>query len=204
MRIAPCLLGLLALAVTASSQSQSQSTAKVLTAEQMRQMMADFEYWRAQGTRYSDVERRAKQLYPDRRNTPLRELNISDDEIREVEVIARKYLPRAMVNISPVVTDCPCEEGPACSAQVYVVATTADKARGIQLSRVKNRWGVGVVQDWWLRREAIVKQHTGNAFLDEYNYQLAVNELYEEFPVCTGQLVAPQNTAAATKAEGKK
>ena len=33
--------------------------------------------------------KRAQELRPARRDTPLRELNISDDEVREVEAIAR-------------------------------------------------------------------------------------------------------------------
>ena len=70
-------------------------------------------------------------------------------------MISVKYLPRAMVNISPVVTNCPCEEGPNCTAQVYVVATTGDNSKGLQLSRLKDQWMVGVVQQWWLRREAL-------------------------------------------------
>src|SRR5262249_14187849 len=152
-----------------------------------------------QRDRYEDIDTRAWILTPKRRDEPLRDVNISDDEIREVEAIARKYLPRAMVNISPVVTDCPCEEGPICTAQVYVVAQTRDKTRGLQLSRMNDRWGVGVVQQWYLRRAALVPSHTGDPFLDDYLNDKALYELYEEFPVCAaGQLVPAKQTAAAT------
>jgi len=201
MRIAPCLLGFLAL----SAAGVAQTPAKRLTPDQMRQMMEDREYWRQQRDRYQDIDTRAWILTPKRRDEPLRDLNISDDEIREVEAIARKYLPRAMVNISPVVADCPCEEGPTCTAQVFVVAQTREMTRGLQLSRMNDRWGVGVVQQWYLRRAALVPSNTGNPFLDDYLNDKALYELYEEFPVCAaGKLVPAKQTAAATRAEGKK
>lgn len=193
MRIAWVLLTL-ALATGAHAQSAGSK----MTPEMYRQMLKDMQYWNAQGTRYDEIRKRANALYPDRRNTPLRDVNISDGEIREVEAISRKYLPQAYVNISPVVTHCPCEEGPMCTAQVYVVAQTADKTRGLQLSQMKGRWEVGAVQQWWLRREDIVRQHTGNQFLDEYLYEKAVHEIYEEFPVCADQVMPASQAASAT------
>jgi len=201
MRIAWFLLAL-ALATGVLAQSAGSK----MTPEMYRQMLEDMQYWNAQGTRYDKLRKRARELYPDRRNTPLRDVNISDEEIREVEAITRKYLPRAYVNISPVVTNCPCEEGPMCTAQVYVVAQTAEKTRGLQLSRMKGRWDVGAVQQWWLRREGIVRQNTGDRFLDEYLYEKAVNEMYEEFPACA-EPVAPAGQTASTpthKAETPK
>lgn len=173
----------------------AQSAGSKMTPELYRQMLDDMQYWDAQYERYRAVSRRAKELYPARRNTPLRDVNISDEEIREVERLTRKRLPKAWVNISPVVTDCPCEEGPACTAQVYVVAQTSEKTRGLQLSRMNDRWNIGVVQQWWIRREAVVRQHTGNSFLDEYLFQKAVNELYEEFPMCASN-IAPKEEIA--------
>lgn len=204
MRIAPCLLGLVAMAAAVAALSQALPANKQPSADQMRQLLEDQEYWRSQYDRYNDIERRANSLRPQRRDGPLRELNITDNEIREVEEIARKYLPHSMVNISPVVTNCPCEEGPTCTAQVYVVAQTPEKTRDLQLSRMNDRWVVGVVQDWWLRREALVEQHTGNPMFDRYLESKALFELFEEFPVCRGQLVPAQQHAAATKTEGKK
>jgi len=175
------------LTLVMATAAHSQSAGSKVTPDLYRQMLEDLQYWDAQGKRYRAVIERAHELYPARRNTPLRDVNISDEEIREIELLTRKYLPRAYVNISPVVTDCPCEEGLACTAQVYVVAQSLDQTRGIQLSRMNSRWNVGAVQQWWLRREAVVRQHTGNSFLDDYLYQKAVNELYEEFPMCAEQ-----------------
>jgi len=188
-----------------ASASQAQTAAKKdLTAEQYRMIIDDREYWRQQSSRYRDIVRRAWALEPGRRNTPLRELNISDDEVREVQAIAAVNLPRALVNISPVVTDCPCEEGPTCTAQVYVLAIGKGQTKGLQLSRMNQTWQVGIVQAWWLKREALKQQNTGNKFLDEYREEKALNELLEEFPVCVGQLVPATQTAATKKPEGKK
>ena len=82
--------------------------------------------------------------------------------------------------------------------------TSTDKTRGLQLSRMSTRWNVGVVQQWWLRREAVVRQHTGNSFLDDYLYQKAVSELYEEFPMCAGGRPVPATQAASTSQPPEK
>jgi hypothetical protein len=193
------ILGIVMGLVLAAAHAQTAAT-KVLTPEQYRAMSDDREYWRQQHKRYEKIWERALDLMPERRNTPLRELNISDNEVREVQAIAALHLPRALVNISPVVTDCPCEEGPTCTAQVYVLATSKGKTSGLQLSRMNQTWGVGVVQQWWLKRAAIRRQTTGNTYLDDYLEQKALNELIEEFPVCVGQLVPASQIASTAKA----
>ena len=99
-------------------------------------MAAEMMRGKRSGSRKDHISKRAEELRPARRDEPLRYLNITDEEIRAGPVdFAPKYLPRAMVNISPVVTNCPCEEGPNCTAQVYVVATTGEQSKGLQLSR---------------------------------------------------------------------
>lgn len=178
-----CLVGV-ALAITAVAQVPNLVPKKVLTADDIRIMMAYEEYWRTQYRRYRRIEKRANELRPQLRTSPMRELNISDNEIREVQELVRHHLPQTYVNISPVVTDCPCEEGPACTAQVYVTATEGDKAVGVQLSRMKDVWGIGAVQKWWHQREAIQVQKTGIPSYDDFLYRKAVNELYNEFPIC--------------------
>lgn len=191
-------------ALTLAGGAHAQSAGSKMTPELYRQMFEDMQYWNAQHRRYSAIRARATELYPARRNTPLRDLNISDNEVREIETISRKYLPPDYVNISPVVTDCPCEEGPACTAQVYVVAQGREKERGLQLSRMNDRWGLGIVQQWWFRREAVVRQNTGNRFLDSYLEQKAINELYEEFPVCPAALQSESKTATTRTSAGTK
>jgi hypothetical protein len=200
MRLSVGILLALMFATGAHAQSADR---KPLSAQQYRLMMDDLAYWGQQRKRYNDIWARAVELYPGRRDTPLRDLNISDVEVREVQGIAARFLPRALVNISPVVAECPCEEGPNCTAQVYVLATAKGKTSGLQLSRTKDVWDVGVVQKWWLKRAAIQRQNTGNAFLDDYLAEKARNDLLEEFPMCASRAGVPLQSAAATKIEGK-
>ena len=193
---------LLGMAIAAGAYAQTADK-KPLTYEQYRAMSDDWDYWWQQRKRYAQIAARARQLYPDRRNTPLRDLNITDGEVREVQAIAARFLPKALVNISPVVTDCPCEEGPACTAQVYVLATAKGKTTGLQLSRMLSTWDVGVVQKWWLKMDAIQRQNTGNTNLDDYLVAKARNELLEEFPACVERSAPAVQSAAATKPAGK-
>jgi hypothetical protein len=195
-----CTFAALALTGTA----HAQKAPKNLTHEDYVQMSDDLAYWDSQSYRYGKILAHAMKLRPDRRDTPLRELNISDNEVREVEAIAYHYLPRSLVNISPVVTECPCEEGPVCTAQVYIVATLKDKSRGLQLSRMNDRWQLGVVQEWWLRYQSIGRPNTGDSFLDFYLRKKAQSELLEEFPACASKHVPAQELATAKRSETTK
>ena len=131
--------------------------------------------------RLAELEERAYQLYPRRRDTPLRYLNITDGEVREIQVIARKYEMPELMNISPVVEGCPCEEGSGCSEQVFIVGKIEDKAYGLQLSRRKNAWGVSTVQKWWLEHAALKARAST---MDYRAYQKARERLLLEFPMC--------------------
>jgi len=149
-----------------------------------------------------DPRSRAYQLVPKRRDEPLRYLNISDYEVREIQLVAEKYLPKVLLNISPVVTGCPCEEGPQCTDQVYIVAETAQGAKGLQLSRVRNAWVVGSVQQWYLRYDEL---RSSKDDMEYWAFQRAESDLFREFPVCVGQLVPAENKTAATpKVESRK
>ena len=140
---------------------------------------------------------RARQLAPQRRDTPLRELNLTDEEIREIQAATRSYLPSAYLNISPVVTGCPCEDGSGCTDQVYVLADAGAKAKGLQLSRIKNEWKVGAVQKWWLDFERLIEKRESMDF-DEY--QLAALKSAREFPVCAAS-VNPEAAPITAKAK---
>jgi hypothetical protein len=80
----------------------------------------------------------------------LRKTNLSDDEAREIQSVMSALYPGAILNISGVATGCPCEEGPSCSDQVWVVPHTVPATDGAVLSRINGRWGVGLIQQWWL------------------------------------------------------
>ncbi len=146
-----------------------------------------------------ELIRRAHELRPRRRDEPLRYENITDMEVREIQAVAAKFVPKAIVNISPVVTGCPCEEGPQCTDQVYIVASSLDDSVGLQLSRVKNAWQVGVVQRWWLRYDALRARIVTMNFRA---YEASEAELFRELPQCVGELVPA--TTASTPAEVKK
>lgn len=88
---------------------------------------------------------------PKRNEAYLRRENISDEEVREIQGAARSILPEAIVNIAGVTSDCPCEDGPDCSAQVWVVAYDPGETVGLMFSRIDGQWGIGPVQNWWLR-----------------------------------------------------
>ena len=144
-------------------------------------------------------EKRAKQLRPRRRDEPLRYLNISDNEVREIQLMAEKYLPKVLLNISPVVTGCPCEEGPQCTDQVYIVAETPQSSKGLQMSRVRNAWVVGNVQQWWLKHDELSAKRRRWAMRSTRAQR--ANSL-RDFPMCVGELVPAENTTASTpKAE---
>jgi hypothetical protein len=143
-----------------------------------------------------DPRFRAWQLLPKRRDEPLRYLNISDYEVREIQLVAEKYLPKVLLNISPVVTGCPCEEGPQCTDQVYIVAESGQSSKGLQLSRVKNAWVVGTVQQWYLKYEELVTREPKMDFLDRMR---AESELFREFPACVGELVPAENKSPLPK-----
>ena len=149
-----------------------------------------------------DLQDRAWLIRPMRRDEPLRYVNISDYEVREIQLVAEKYLPKVLLNISPVVTGCPCEEGPQCTDQVYIVAESGQSSKGLQLSRVKNSWVVGSVQQWYLRYDELRARRPK---MDYLNFMRAESELYREFPMCVGELVPAENTTASVpKAEPKK
>jgi hypothetical protein len=173
------------------------STALVAAAEQPVSARAAYSVSDRPEPRY-----RAWLLRPKRRDEPLRYLNISDYEVREIQEVAEKYLPKILLNISPVVTGCPCEEGPQCTDQVYIVAESGQSSRGLQLSHVKNAWVVGTVQQWYFKYEELLAREPKLNYLD---LMRAESELFRDFPVCVGDLVPAANKSPLPKkAEAKK
>ena len=127
-----------------------------------------------------------------RRDAPARSTNIVDQEILEIEAVMREQHPGAVVNIGTVVNDCPCEDGPSCTEQVWVVAYLPHASQGLQLSRVNGRWQIGPLQQWWLRFEAFnqkpypqgrIGDPALTAKVDTYVQEQTA--LYDSFPLCT-------------------
>ena len=131
---------------------------------------------------------------PRRLDVPLRTENISDEEVREIQAATVKIYPGAIANISGVTEGCPCEEGPLCTSQVWVVAYRDSQYDGLMLSRVGGVWTVGLIQRWWLKyqelrgrfREALSSQAPNRRDI----YRKLLDEQYqlqETFPVCGAQ-----------------
>lgn len=124
---------------------------------------------------------KASSLRPARRDGPLRADNISDEEVREIQTVLGPTVRPEMLNISGVVTGCPCEDGPGCREQVWVVTWHGQRSAGLLLSRIDGRWTLGPVQRWWLQREAIDAHHRE---VGARAYLKAIEALNAKFPRC--------------------
>lgn len=97
---------------------------------------------------------RKRQIFvtePKRIEGALRDENISDQEILEIQKASLEVMPGAIVNIGGVTTSCPCEYGASCSAQVWIVTTRLNESTGFMLSKLRGHWVVGPIQSWWFR-----------------------------------------------------
>jgi hypothetical protein len=125
---------------------------------------------------------------PRRNEAYLRRENINDLEVRELQAATRAVLPEAIVNIGGVSSDCPCEDGPGCSAQVWVVAYDPKETVGLMFTKTDGHWGIGPVQSWWLQYDAL--QQRRPSWLNEAKYVAWSEEqeaLYAAFPSCAAQ-----------------
>lgn len=135
------------------------------------------------------VFQRIARSRPTRRDGPLREANLSDDEVREIQAAAHGVVPDSLVNISGVVTGCPCEEGTNCSDQVWIVAYSPGLTKGLQLSKIGGRWAVGPVQQWWLDLENIDSRQASFASWTAYGKER--QKVLDRFPVCASVGLSP-------------
>ncbi len=165
------------------------------------QAQAERDEWAKREAMISEILILAAAIAPRRRDEPLRELNISDYEVREIQYMLREYLPKVIVNIGPVVTGCPCEEGRGCTEQVYVQANTATGSVGMLLSRVQKRWDLSRSEKWWMRwRSLQAEEHK----LDYLDFRQRAWELVRDFPVCTPEDATPAKISAQPRAEPRK
>jgi hypothetical protein len=120
-----------------------------------------------------------------RPNGPLRQDNISDEEVREVQRAALEVYPDFIVNISGVTDGCNCEEGGACTAQVWLALYREEHIRGLVLSKIDGHWKVGTVQRWWLQYSA--HQSTNPGFgrgPKQIAWRQENQTLLDSFPAC--------------------
>ena len=143
--------------------------------------------WKADRMRMSHIYT----TRPRRVDVPLRAENISDEEVREIQAVTATVYPGALANIAGVVDGCPCEEGPLCTSQVWVVAYKDSQYDGLMLSRVDKTWTVGQVQSWWLKYDSLRKRisdvWSSKAPDARDRYRKLLDDQYrlqQEFPVC--------------------
>jgi hypothetical protein len=121
-----------------------------------------------------------------RANAHLRKININDEEVREIQAVVHELAPGAVVLISGVVEGCPCEDGPACSAQVWTAIDRSEGIRSLVLSDINDHWIIGPAQRWFL--ESAKLERTKFPTYDKY--AAARGALNERFPTCS---VGPSN-----------
>jgi hypothetical protein len=115
----------------------------------------------------------------------LRQDNITDEEVREVQRAALEVYPDSIVNISGVAEGCDCEEGPRCTAQVWLVLYNENQTRGLELSKIDGHWKVGALQSWWLQYAAHQKIFHGfGRGPKDLAWQQENQRLLGDFPTC--------------------
>ena len=147
----------------------------------------------------ADVQRRGDSEWfrhirtadPGRPNKPLRQENITDEEVREVQRAALEVYPDFIVNISGVTDGCDCEDGSNCTAQVWLALYREDHTRSLVLSKIDGHWKIGAVQRWWLQYSA--HQSTNPGFgrgPTQIAWAQENQRLLDSFPACP---IAPVN-----------
>jgi hypothetical protein len=137
---------------------------------------------------------------PHRLDAALRDPNVTDEEVREIQSASSEVLTKVIVNISGVTAGCRCEDGPQCTAQAWVTAFRNGRDEGLQLSMIGGRWVIGPVQRWWIRYDAFEPRNRKQSFRE---YQDAINQLFDAFPRCpikVGKPAATSNPAAPASA----
>jgi hypothetical protein len=137
------------------------------------------EEWELRQRWIEDVTRRQAEANLHRAKG-LRELNISDEEVREIQAVVSRIHPGAIVMISGVAKGCPCEDGPNCSAQVSIAVHRPELTTFLELSDINEHWSVGPVQQWYLDSERLARS-TFPSLTVRNDAQRALNDRY---PTC--------------------
>lgn len=138
--------------------------------------------------RREELERYIYQSKPKQRDGPLRYLNLSDDESRQIQSAIAAVMTPQFVSIGGVVTGCPVLEGPSCTDQVWVLVHRTGKTVELQMSKIGNQWAIGPTQRWWLCDDDLEARRGRFSSYDAY--QSAKNKLIDDFPQCSGSLTA--------------
>lgn len=135
--------GLHAIFLSTYALSQSHENTDRSKSAELQQHLSKRQKFKIRGTKPRYTER------------TLREDNISDVEIQQIERIVRAMVPGSIVNIGAVWAGCACEDGDACQSQVWVVASQPGSSTGLMLSRFADSWEIGPLQQWWLDYEQL-------------------------------------------------
>ncbi|MDW3094540.1 MAG: hypothetical protein R8G33_02580 [Gammaproteobacteria bacterium] len=134
--------------------------------------------------------------YPSRKDGPsysvkdkLRYVNISDEEVRQIQAKALELNPGMTVNIGGVTVGCPCEDGPNCKDQVWVVTSTSVNSIGLMYSKIDGSWVIGPVQSWWMQYEMLFGKidspKSWGKSIDWYKQnEDSLTKLYDSKPSC--------------------
>jgi hypothetical protein len=130
-----------------------------------------------------DLQRRIATLDPNRYRSPtsLRDLDISDEEVLQIEAVVREIIPGAIVMISGVAKGCPCEDGPGCSAQVWIAVHLPKETRALEISDINDHWAIGPVQQWYLDSAELQR----SKYPTSADYNAARDALSDRFPTCS-------------------
>jgi tetratricopeptide (TPR) repeat protein len=134
---------------------------------------------------YPEIGRWAQR--PERRDSPIRAENLTDDEAREIQRLMLDIMPGVILNIGTVVAGCACGDGPSCSAQVWVVGHRPGTTAGLMLSKINSRWTVGPVQRWWLDLDDLEARRPS---LSSQSYLAAEEALRKSAPTCSAATAA--------------
>jgi hypothetical protein len=115
----------------------------------------------------------------------LRQDNITDEEVREVQRAALKVYPDSIVSISGVTDTCDCEDGGGCTAQVWLALYRQNKMRSLELSKIGGHWTIGAVQRWSLQYDQLQARDPGVwAGAKTLAWQEERQRLLDSFPSC--------------------
>jgi hypothetical protein len=136
---------------------------------------------------------------PARPNQTLRQDNITDEEVREVQKAALEVYPDSIVSISGVTDGCDCEDGSRCTAQVWLALSRENQTRSLVLSKIDGRWKIGAVQSWSLQYIALQAKFPGfGVGAKQTAWHQAKQRLLDSFPTCP----APSAEWMTVKSDG--
>jgi hypothetical protein len=122
---------------------------------------------------------------PGRPNRPLRQENISDEEVSEVQRAALDVYPDSIVSISGVTDGCDCEDGGRCTAQVWLALNRGNQTRSLVLSKIDGHWKIGAIQSWWIQWHAHKATDPGWGYSkQQVAWQQENQRLLNSYPTC--------------------